>query len=985
MNLTPTQKKAISNNEGPLLIIAGAGTGKTTVLVEKIKYLVSKNLAKPEEILALTFTEKAAQEIEERVDLALPMGYFQMQISTFHAFCDKILRNEIINIGLSPAYTLQTQAQTMLFLRQNLPIMNLTYFRPLSNPNKFLYGLLQHFSRLRDEDVSPEEYDRWIKRGLESSSAGGLEEKGKYKELAKAYSEFQNLKIKNNVFDFADLIYYTLKLFRTRKKILEQYQNKYKYILVDEFQDTNIAQYALIKLLAPPKSNKSLTVIGDDNQSIYKFRGAAISNILTFKKDYKKTKTVVLNENFRSTQKILDVAYKVIQNNNPDTLESKLGISKELKSQQGEGATDDIELKLNMNVVHEADAVISNIEKRKKENPKLTFNDFAILTRANAHIDPFIKALSAAGIPYQVNNQGLLFKQPEIKDLISFLYILNDVNDSTAFFRVISMDIFDIDSTDIAKLVSFARKVGVSFLEATSIYVSSEHEDFRNENFEQYKPYLPVLKIGTKERLYKVITQITDGISRISKDSAGQILYYFLENSGLMAKISVIKTEKEEIIAKNISRFFNKLKSFELTQVDASVNAVVEYLTLCMEMGESPITENDDWEQMDAVNILTVHGSKGLEFDTVFLVNLTSGRFPTIYRREQIPLPDGIIKELLPTGDAHMQEERRLFYVGITRAKNKLFLSASYFYGEGKRRHKLSPFIDEALDPKLIQKAKNETLETLEQLPLFDLAKIKDDFEKKPEKKSKALSKTKTLFSYSQIQTYQICPLRYKYQYVVKLPVTAGFAASFGDSMHKALQYFYTLHLKDMHPTLDDLYDLYYKYWVPVGYGSKQYEEKVKNEGKRLLQEFYDTYHSENIQIAGLEQWFKIKITDSIFISGKIDRIDLIENDSIEIIDYKTGKVPTDAELKKEMQLALYALAATDKSLYAKDLSQIKLTYYYLQENKKMSLTRTQKDIDTVIETVSQTAQAIQSGNFEPRVGPWCGFCPFKINCEVWQ
>ena len=310
--LNDEQKKAVEYNQGPLLIVAGAGTGKTTVVVEKIKYLLKKKLAEPEEILALTFTEKAAFEMEERVDREIPYGYFQMWISTFHAFADQILKEEISHIGLSPGYRLMTEAETIIFLRKNLFLFNLNYFRPLGNPNKFLEALLDHFSRLRDEDISPEEYLKWVSRQRES------EETKKNLELANAYKTYQTLKIKEGVMDFADLIYYLLQLFRERKNILKKYQEKFKFVLVDEFQDTNIAQYDLIKLLCPSKENFPLTVVGDDSQAIYKFRGASVSNIMSFMKDYTRAKQITLRNNYRSNQTILDKSYRLIKYNDPD-------------------------------------------------------------------------------------------------------------------------------------------------------------------------------------------------------------------------------------------------------------------------------------------------------------------------------------------------------------------------------------------------------------------------------------------------------------------------------------------------------------------------------------------------------------------------------------------------------------------------------------------------------------------------------------------
>jgi len=275
--LNKEQIEAIEYGQGPLLIIAGAGTGKTTVVTERIKYLITKENISPSEILALTFTEKASREMEARVDEALPLGYANMWISTFHSFGDRILRDEGLNIGLNPGYRLMTEAESIQLFRKNLFKFELDYFRPLGNPTKFIDGILKHFSRLKDEDVEPNQYLGWVKdqRSKIKDQNPDLklnneneEEFKKYLELANTYKIYEEIKQKEGLMDFSDLISNVVKLFRQRKNVLKKYQDKFKYILVDEFQDTNYSQYVLTKLLAPPQKNPNLTVVGDDNQCL---------------------------------------------------------------------------------------------------------------------------------------------------------------------------------------------------------------------------------------------------------------------------------------------------------------------------------------------------------------------------------------------------------------------------------------------------------------------------------------------------------------------------------------------------------------------------------------------------------------------------------------------------------------------------------------------------------------------------------------------
>lgn len=968
----PDQKTAIENIKGSLLIVAGAGTGKTHVIVAKIAYIVKLNLAKPSEILALTFTEKAAFEMEERVDKIMPYGYFQMWISTFHAFADRILKEEAAQIGLPANFKLMADAESIIFLRKNLFLFELNYFRPLANPNKFLEGLLTHFSRLKDEDISPKEYLKWSV-SLAKRAEYSLEDKKKFLELANVYVNYQLLKIKEGVFDFSDLVFYLLELFRKRPGVLKRYKQQFKYILIDEFQDTNIAQYQLIKLLCPPEENPNLSLVGDDAQAIYKFRGASVSNILSFMQDYKRAKQVTLSINYRSNQEILDSAYQLIKHNDPDTLEARLGISKSLRSAREKGR-DSLQFYYAQKLEEEAEYIANQIEALKK---KYDFSDIAILVRANNHMQPISQALARSGIPYQFQGSGALFKRPEVKDLIAYLKILADLADSVSLYRVLTMDIFDLDRKDLSLILSFAKRSNLTLFESIEIYLCLSDQGQKRSEFEIYGKYLPLIRENSKNLLRRIYQMVCRHLNLIKKETAGQILYYFLADSGYLKKLVSYKSESDEKIAQNVSNFFNKLKTYEIEHEDASVFSVVEYLQMSLELGESPTTQRSDRTSLNAVNILTVHAAKGLEFPVVFLANLTSGRFPTYSKKETIPIPQELIKELLPQGDYHLEEERRLFYVGLTRAMDKVYLTASRFYEEGIRARKISPFVVEALGEKRILGEVNKKNEEKFQLSIFD-------FKKTPE----IVVKNKVFlnnFSYSQIETYKRCPLQYKYSYVLKIPTSPSQAASFGDSIHKTLQSFYLEFMKNRSISKNRLFEIFKSMWIPIGYSAKNHEKRMKEEGKNMLARFYDKFHKKNLKIIDLEKLFKIKIDQDIFVTGKIDRVDLKEDGSIQIVDYKTGKKPGQAELEKSLQLSIYALAATNKGLYHKPLDKIDLTFYFLQDAEKISLKRSPQDLESVGATIKESVVKIRSGNFLANVGPWCDFCAFKMVCEAWQ
>jgi len=967
------QLSAIRYDKGPLLIVAGAGTGKTYVLVEKIKYLIAHHSVKPEEILALTFTEKAASEMEERVDQALPYGYFQMWISTFHAFADQILKEHASHIGLNPGYRLLTDAEALLFLKENLFLFNLVYFRPLGNPNKYLEGLHKHFSRLKDEDISPIQYLEWAQNLSRMKTGHQKDEIQKNLELAHAYKTYQELKIKEGFMDFSDLIFYVLELFRKRKNLLTQYQKKFTHVLIDEFQDTNIAQYTLIKLLCPSKKNPKLTIVGDDAQAVYKFRGASVSNILTFMKHYPRAKQITLQKNYRSNQTILNSAYRLIKHNDPDTLEARLGISKKLVSQKKD-SVDSVTFYLADRVENEADYVTKTI---MTLNKTYAFSDIAILTRANNHSDPFVRSLSRKGIPYQFLGPGNLFKQPEVKDLIAYLKFLAAIDDSVSLYRVLSMDIFDLDSKDIAGLISFARKTNLSLFQSLEIYISFFHPDLKQAEFEIYKKYIPLLKEETRNKFHTIFLMIKRHISLIRKDTAGQILYFFLEDTKYLSRLVSYKTEKDEKIALNISKFFNKLKAFESSHEDASIPTVVDYISMSMELGESPTASETDLTPVNAVNILTVHSAKGLEFPVVFLVNLSRGRFPTYQRRESIPIPEELIKEILPVGDYHIEEERRLFYVGMTRAMNKIFVSASQYYGEGKRLQRLSPFVTETFGEELPRRVEHEKKS---QLAMFA-------FEKPNHYESGTYASFEKInsFSYTQLETYNRCPLQYKYQYVLRLPTSQNAAISFGDSIHQTLQTFYKEYGNDTSIGLKRMLEIYRDSWIPLGFASKAHEARMKKEGDSMLTVFFKKFHTKQVRILDIEKLFKIKIDKNLTVTGKIDRVDKRNDRTIEIIDYKTGKMPEKKELMKSMQLSIYTFAAMNKGLYHKKLEDITLTFYYLQSGEKISFKPSYEQIKNAKETIEKTSLDINKRLFDPNVGPWCDFCPFRMICEAWQ
>ncbi len=997
--LNKEQLEAIRHGEGPLLIIAGAGTGKTTVITERVKHLITSGLATPNEILALTFTEKAAREMEERIDVALPYGYTQMWTLTFHSFCDRILREDGFHNGIDPAYKLIMDTDATSLLRHHLFKLDLDYFRPLGNPNKFISGVLQHFGRLKDEDITIEEYLNYAQK-LDSQGTQDEAEAAeikKIKELAYLYKSYDEIKSREGLMDFSDLICATLSLFRERPNILKNYQDRFKFILVDEFQDTNYAQNQLVNLLVGNKKN--ITVVADDDQSIYRWRGAAISNVIQFRTTYPETKLIVLTQNYRSTQEILDKSYRLVQHNNPDRLEVKEGIDKKLKSARNIKGDSISFLHLDRSE-NEAEAVakeiISLIENPQKikhlSREGLTFKDFAVLVRANAHADAFTQTFTRLGVPFQFLGPAQLFHQPEVKDLIAYLRVLNNLGEDACFYRVLSMDYFNISGRELASINTFAKRYNLRLFEAVEIITALSLSD----NLKILPQDLPFITDSKKEILTLLITMFHKHLNLITKETPGQLLFSFLQDTGILSSIMEYKHPVDEKRATNIMKFFNKLKSYETEHRDTNLQDVVDWIELSMELGESPLASDSDWAQNDAVNIITIHSAKGLEFPVVFLVNLVSQRFPSTERREKIPVPDALIKEILPSGDFHLQEERRLFYVGMTRACDKLYLTAADFYGEGKREKKISPFVFESLGTEITSQyatGSQTQLNLLDWQP-HDSGQI--DSSTQPKIKTEVIYPV-TYLSYSQIQTFLDCPLHYKARYILKLPMTTTASLSFGNTIHQTLKDFYMqiktggTDPKSVGQLQEIITNLYKKSWIPFGYSDKKQAELFYQKGEKFLDQFLETQFLPEKVPELLEQPFTIPLIDaarklSLKIGGKIDRVDRLSDGTIEIIDYKTGaNVPTQKQVDEDLQLSFYALAATNlkEAPYNRNPDQVKLTLYYFDQNKSISTSRSRDQLQMAREKIFSYADQISQSDFKCCGGILCQSCEFKMLCDT--
>jgi len=957
--LNKNQLKSVKHKTGPLLVIAGAGTGKTKTISSKIAYLIEKKLAEPSQILALTFTDKAAEEMEQRVDLLVDYGLIDTWISTFHGFGDRILREEAMLAGIDPEYKLLSQAEQVMLFRDNLFEFELDILRPTTNPTKHIENLISLFSRAKDENISPEEYLKYANSLLSKTKSKVNKHQAKTeKEIALAYNKYEELKKKHGFLDFSDQVYLTHKLLKENSSLLEKYRKQFKYLLVDEFQDTNYIQYLLIKLIAGDGKKVNLTVVGDDDQSIYKFRGASLSNILEFKNDYPESKQIVLTKNYRTKQNILDKAYQLIKNNNPDRLEVKNKISKKLTSQIGKGSNP--ELKVFDKIQNEADWIsekIKNLVKKKDTN----YKDIAILVRANSQAEEFIRSLNKEGLPWTFSGQSGLYQEEEIKLLTSFLRSIASNNDDLSLYFLANSFIYQIPSDDLIDCFDQARKSN------NSLYWTLKSQ------FDNNQCKLP--KEGL-QKIEKLISDINQYRQMAKTEPAGQILYQFLDDKRVFEKLTEEESVESEIKIKNIAKFFDRLKEFERIVSDNKVINLVEYLDSIIEAGDNPESKEFD-PDLDAISILTVHSAKGLEFDSVFIGSLTSDRFPSRKRSAGLELPDRFIKEILPKGDFHQQEERRLFYVGMTRAKNNLFLSFSYDCG-GVRQKKASPFIVESLGNKILEKEKGELKKQekseVEQIKLFS----PNHNQSKPTSPSPKKKEILFLSSYK-IDDYLTCPLKYKYVNIVKIPVIRKFEIAFGSTMHNSIERFLKTRQQGKTMSLKKLLKIFDKYWQSEGFHSIDHQKEAYRDGKKYLAQFFNQERKMPLPQT-IEEEFSIKLNNDL-IKGRWD-VSYKDGKNIQLIDFKTSTVFKDKKAKSKVydsiQLDLYSWGYLEK--YGQLPDQVGL--YFLGSSKKAFKKPSQKNIDKIKEKIKQVDKGIRQEDFTASPSKFnCTYCAYSKIC----
>jgi ATP-dependent DNA helicase UvrD/PcrA len=1015
--LNADQRKAVTHGEGPLLVVAGAGTGKTQVITRRIAWLIATRRAKPSEILALTFTDKAAEEMQLRVDQLVPYGYADTAISTFHAFGDRLIREFAFELGLAPDVRVLSRPEVVVFLRERLFELELAEYRPLGDPTRFLGALASLFARCRDEDVSPSAYlqhaERLATRAAEldasvatadevgdeaiDQAAAAAEQARRQGELARAYARYTTLLREHGAIDFGDQVALALQLLRDSAAARDALQSRYRYVLVDEFQDTNRAQSELVALLAG--RHRNVTVVGDDDQSIYRFRGAAISNILEFRDRYRGARTVVLRRNYRSLAPILDGAHRLVRFNDPDRLEVRVGISKRLLAQRVERGAPPLRHHAFATIGEEADWIAGEVRRRLDEvgaRPR----DHAVLVRANADADAVLRSLNAAGLPWRFSGTSGLYARPEVRLLLAVLRAVADPGSSVDVYAIAASERYGIPAGDLAEVAGSARRRHRSLLEV----------------LEELQVQPGTLRISPPGRT--ALGRLTVDLRRYrelaQRRPAGEVLYAFLRDTGWLSELAGATTVAAEEQLANIGRFFDIVRNQSALLADDRAVFLARHLSTLIEAGDDPATADPD-PDVDAVQVMTVHKAKGLEFPVVFLPGLVADRFPARSRREPLPMPVELVDEVLPEGDGHVQEERRLFYVAMTRARDELILSHAAESPTGRARRG-SQFVTEALDlPTAGFRGEAFPSTAHSSGPLQRIAAAEAPAEP-PEAERLPIEGPLTL-SHSAIDDYLTCPLRYKYSQVVRVPTTPHHSMVYGAALHQAVQEFHRSQARGRPLTEPELLEAFDKAWSNEGFVSREHEQARLEAGREALRRFRESQlRPEAVVPAWVEREFAFALGGDR-VRGRFDRVDIVPvaapstavaggvrdvadtptllradvvepmlellgPEEVTITDYKSSDVRDPAVARQRardsLQLQIYAMAYEAMTGRLPDAVQLHFLDSGLVGRAEVEAGRLEK----ARARIATAAAGIRARDYTPRPSALsCTYCPFRDIC----
>jgi DNA helicase-2/ATP-dependent DNA helicase PcrA len=968
LQLNDAQRRAITHGEGPLLVIAGAGTGKTRVITERIRHLLqSDGSLSGENILGLTFTNKAAGEMKARVVRSTGERGKAVTLATFHAFCESLLKEA------SPERLMIDKVDHWILLRRNLERLKLDKYRRLADPGQFLNDFVEFFSRCQDELVSSEDYQRYadaLAAQLENERAALDEDTLKERtegvalqqEIARAYRASEELLREKKRVSFGSLITGAVELLETNTEVRRTLQEKYRYILVDEFQDTNIAQLRLLELLAGPQKN--IVAVGDNDQAIYRFRGASFGSFKLFlerfagwREGQDSTKfRVSLVENYRSTPNILRVATQVIAQNtvSADFPKKVLSANKEESEK-----VRIVELETEQD---EARWIVNELLRLHAAGRK--WRDFAILYRQHAHRDELVEELSRHKVPFVISKLSIL-DHPLVKDVLAYLRLIATPFDDIASARVLAAPAWSLKPADLVRLAERARKGKKALYDMLQLPQGQLPFD------------------SSHSSLGRLVDFFSEQRKTLRRRTAREILADLIEWLEVAQRASPHDR-------KYVTRLSEFAKEWESKSETRGLSEFVEYLDYYSQAGGTISLEEDF--PGDAVQLMTVHGAKGLEFPQVFLLRVNNKKFPATERPHVFEFPAALMKEGEPAEQFHIQEERRLFYVALTRAENRLTLTTLT-----EKKGKIPVFVEDMLmDPAIKRRDIHQMSPKLPELPITAKkdSPLAGDSQLFP-----ASSEPPKIFSRiadwalefhpptpepltlspSAVSGYRSCPQKFLFSRSWSLKEGPKAVLTFGSVMHTTIKRFVDQLRKGVKLPFTEVARIFETEWTSAGFEDDYQEKGYKQDGLEQLRAFHASMLEVPPKVLEQEKSFELPLENNVTIIGRMDQVNSLGRKDVEIVDYKTGKPKKDADAKKDLQLSLYALAA--KEIF--EWNPVRLVFCYLQNNQTLVTTRDAKQLDEAQKIVLEAAADIRAGEFPPKPGFICRNCAYKPICPA--
>ncbi len=959
LKFNEAQRRAITHGEGPLLVIAGAGTGKTRVITERIRHLLETDESlSGENILGLTFTKKAAGEMKARVVKATGERGKNVTLATFHSFCESLLKE------VEPKRLALEEVDHWILLRRNMRRLGLEKYRRLAEPGQFLSDFIAFFSRCQDELVSSQDYQRYTDKlatQLESERAAldedtykeRAEQVAQEQEIARAYRTSEELLREKNAVALNGLIAEAVELLRKNDKLREGLRQRYHHILVDEFQDTNIAQLELLHLLAPEPRN--VVVVGDNDQAIYRFRGASFGSFKLFLERFADWKAgqdstpyrVALTENYRSTPNILRVATQVI--------------AQMLQPTKKEGER--IRIAELAGAEQEAQWVTSEL--KRLHGTGHPWRDFAVLYRQHAHRDHLVEELSRRKIPFVIAKLSIL-EHPLVRDVLAYLRLIASPFDNIACARVLSAPAWHLEAADLVRLSERAAKK-----RGTALY----------DVLQAPQSELPF--DASQGALGELLEFLTGQRKTLKRRTAREILSDLIEWLEIPQRASA----RDEKYVKRLGEF---AKEWEPKSDTRGLAEFLEYLDYFEQAGGTLSLEDDAPE--DAVQLMTVHGAKGLEFSHVFLVRLNQGAFPARERSPLFEFPVTLMKEELPSGQFHIQEERRLFYVALTRAEHRLTITTLT-----EKKGKVPTFVEDiVMDPGVKRKdvlriapkvvaedgtAADGANERADSSLFQDSAAPPKIFARVARwaKEFHPPSSEPLKLSASAVGNYRKCPQRYLFGYLWSLKEGPRATLTFGSVMHTTVKRLIEQLRKGVKLPFEEVARIFETEWSSAGFEDEYQEEEYKRDGIEQLRAFHAGMIASPPQVREQEKGFELPLENNVIVAGRIDQINSLGRNNVEIVDYKTGKPRKEADARKDLQLSIYALAAKE----ILELNPVRLAFHYLLNNQIQVTTRDSKQLDEAEKIVQEAAADIRAGEFPPKPGFICRGCAYKPICPA--